>query len=355
MSSPPPDEQGLDLFEETASAAGNFPHALRGYDRGAVDAYVREVEAKLSRVLGELRETQYRLALASATLDTTDYSRLGGHARTLLKSAEAQAAELVQQARAEAARIRSQAEVDSTRTTHETQLAMDVSRAAGLADIDQLRQLLGAQTAAELEAAKADAAALREATEQQRDWLLREAETQAKAIIDAAVAEAEQRRAEGERVSAEQAAELARVREATLAEIAVVRQTAVDQVNGLVEAARASAEEQRARLEADLLTADQRREAARAEAAGITGAAAEQARQTVEAARHEAARITAEANQAAEERTSRLDAEIAALSERKQAIVGQLEELSSLAAESTRQAAGAAPETTEPPAASTTP
>ena len=212
MSSPPPDEQGLDLFEETASAAGNFPHALRGYERGAVDAYVREVEAKFSRVLGELRETQYRLALASATVDTTDYSRLGGHARTLLKSAEAQAAEIVHEARAEAERIRSQAGLDRSRASHESQLAMDASRAAGLADIDQLRQLLGEQTAAELEAAKADAAALRQATEQQRDWLLREADSQARAIIDAAVAEAEQRRAELERVSAEQTAELARVR-----------------------------------------------------------------------------------------------------------------------------------------------
>jgi DivIVA domain-containing protein len=50
VSDPLDDTAGLALFDETATAAGNFPHALRGYDRAAVDAYVRDVESQLSRV-----------------------------------------------------------------------------------------------------------------------------------------------------------------------------------------------------------------------------------------------------------------------------------------------------------------
>ena len=39
------DNTGLGLFDDAASAAGNFPSALRGYDRAAVDDYVRSLEA----------------------------------------------------------------------------------------------------------------------------------------------------------------------------------------------------------------------------------------------------------------------------------------------------------------------
>ena len=40
------DNTGLGLFDDTASAVGNFPTALRGYDRTAVDDYVRTLEEK---------------------------------------------------------------------------------------------------------------------------------------------------------------------------------------------------------------------------------------------------------------------------------------------------------------------
>lgn len=347
--SSPLDEHGLDLFEETASAAGSFPTALRGYERGSVDAYVKEVEAKLSRVLNELRATQYRLATAEASVDTTDYSRVGGHARSLLKSAEAQAAEILQSAQAEADRIRTEAGIEHSRTTNQAHLTADATRAAGIADLDQLRELLGEQTAAELEAARTEAAALREATERQREWLLREGETQARSVIDAAVADAEHRRAEIDRLAAEQTAELAGAREAALAEIAAGRQTAADQIAELIAEAKQQAEEYQARLEADVQTADQRREAARAEAAEITRAATEQAQLTIETAQHESGRILAEATREAAERAERLEREVQALDLRKQGIIDQLEQLSSLATESAQQYPDQAAETSSKP------
>lgn len=331
------DEQGLDLFDETATAAGNFPHAIRGYERGAVDAYIRELESKLSRATSELRESRHQLELTVATAGATDYSRLGGHARGLLTAAEAQAAEIVAAAQAQAAAIRSEAGGESTRLSHETQRLLDESRAATTADLEQLRTLLGEQTAAELESARADAAALLETTERQREWLVREAETQARAIIDAATAEAEQRRAETERLGAEQATELARAKESALAEIATGRQVAADQIAELLAASRQEADEQRARLEEDLVTADQRREGARAEAAEIARGAAAQATVTIENAQHEAARILGEANQAVAEQAVQLRQEIEALDLRKQSIIDQLAQLSNLAIDTVDQ------------------
>lgn len=333
------DEQGLALFDETATAAGNFPHALRGYDRAAVDAYIRELESRLSRSMTDLREARHQLELAAATTDTTDYARLGGHARGLLKAAEAQAAEIVASAHAQASTIRADAGTETTRLTHETQRLLDESRAATTADLDQLRTLLGEQTAAELEAARADAAALLEATQRQREWLLREAETQARAIVDAATAEAEQRRAETERLGAEQATELARAKEAALAEITAGRQAAAEQIAELLANSKQEADDLRSRLEEDLATADQRREAARAEAAEIARGAAEQAQATIENAQHEAARILSEANQAAVEHAAQLRQEVDALDLRKQTIVDQLAQLSTLAVDTVDAAA----------------
>jgi cell division septum initiation protein DivIVA len=341
------DEQGLDLFDETATAAGNFPHAIRGYERSAVDAYIRELESKLSKAMTETRETRHRLELLAATADTTDYSRLGGHARGLLTAAEAQAAEIVAQAQAHAATLRSETGTETTRLSHETQRLLDESRAATTADLEQLRTLLGEQTAAELEAARADAAALLEATERQREWLIREAETQARTIVDAALAEAEQRRAETERLAAEQASELARAKEAALSEIAAGRQAAADQIAELLAVNKQEADEQRTRLEADLATADQRREAARAEAAEIARGAAEQAQVTIANAQHEAARILSEANQAAIEQAEQVRLEVEALDLRKQSIVAQLAQLSGLALDTVEQTAPA-PAASEP-------
>lgn len=331
------DEQGLDLFDETATAAGNFPHAIRGYERSAVDAYIRELELKHSRTMTELREVRHQLELMAATTDTTDYARLGGHARGLLTAAEAQAAEIVASAHTQAAAIRSDAGTETSRLTNETHRLLDESRAATTADLEQLRTLLGEQTAAELESARADAAALLEATERQREWLVREAETQARTIVDAAAAEAEQRRAETERLAAEQAADLARAKEAALAEIAAGRQAAADQIAELLAANKQEADEQRVRLEADLVTADQRREAARAEAAEIARGAAEQAQLTIENAQHEAARILSEANQAAVEQAEQLRQEVESLDLRKQSIIDQLAQLSNLAIDTVDQ------------------
>ena len=47
---------GLNLFNDKASAAGSFPHAMLGYDKLSVDSYVRELESELASLRAELRQ-----------------------------------------------------------------------------------------------------------------------------------------------------------------------------------------------------------------------------------------------------------------------------------------------------------
>ena len=92
MSQQPEETVGLDLFDETASAAGSFPHSMLGYERQAVDAYIRDIERQLSSAKRKVRSLQRQLATKA---DETDYSRLGTHTGDLLRNAEREAARTV--------------------------------------------------------------------------------------------------------------------------------------------------------------------------------------------------------------------------------------------------------------------
>ncbi|MFZ0530213.1 MAG: DivIVA domain-containing protein, partial [Propionicimonas sp.] len=146
-----------------ASAVGNFPQALRGYDRGAVDAYVRDVEGQLARTKSQLRHLRRQLTESTARASDTDLAKAGAHTRGMLKSAESQADELVTTADSQAKQVLRAAEAEARRITLEAQLALDAARAATTDELSTLRQRLSEQTGAELEAARQEAAALRRA------------------------------------------------------------------------------------------------------------------------------------------------------------------------------------------------
>ncbi|MGB7964552.1 MAG: DivIVA domain-containing protein, partial [Propionicimonas sp.] len=192
MTPPAEDTTGLELFDETASAAGNFPLSLRGYDRGAVDAYVRDVEAQLAGVKRQLRHVQRRLTEANLRVDDTDYSKLGAHTRGLLKAAESQAAELLKSAEEQASKMVAEAEAVTQQASAEARLALDASQASTIADITRIREQLSAQTAAELQAAREEASALRAAAERDREQILAEATLTAQGLVGAGRREAEQ-------------------------------------------------------------------------------------------------------------------------------------------------------------------
>jgi DivIVA domain-containing protein len=328
------DTSGLDLFDENASAVGNFPQALRGYDKGAVDAYVRDVEAQLSRAKAQLRQQQKQLATAAAKSDDTDLSKLGAHARGMLRSAEAQANELLTSAQNKAKAIIADAEFDAARRHEEAQAAVEANRVASADNITELRKQLADQNAADLQGVKDQAAFVREAAAREASQIVEEAKARAKLIADQNATECQARVAEAERQAAEHQAELLRLKETDLAALKASQEEAATTLNTLVDESRKRAEEFRTQLESETETWEQRRAAVQAEADEIRRSAAAEAEALLKGAKVEAKNIHAEGIRIAEDRKSKLEAKVELLSGRHKAILAQLNELSSLAGRS---------------------
>src|SRR5262245_49693179 len=145
-----PDETSLPFFDRTATAAGGFPSSRRGYDRVAVDEYVRALEQQLSdaltridelqsssgRLLGQLTETKRQLEDAA----NPSYAGLGDRAAQILRLAQDQAAEALEDARREGDDLRVQAKqaANEIRVNAEREAA-DV-RTVALADAETMRR-----------------------------------------------------------------------------------------------------------------------------------------------------------------------------------------------------------------------
>ena len=188
MSQNTPGASGLDLFDEKASAS--FPTVMRGYEKRAVEEYVREMEQQLSTVKHSYRELQRELTATSLRNDDTDFSKLGGHTASLLKVAESQANDLVTKAQNEADRLVAEAKEEAERTRTEALQETDAKRRSGIDELKALRAELEHQTTSELDAARAEAGGLRDAVDKHREMILADAQQQANAMIEAARAEA---------------------------------------------------------------------------------------------------------------------------------------------------------------------
>lgn len=337
MSQQPEETVGLDLFDETASAAGSFPHSMLGYERQAVDAYIRDIERQLSSAKRKVRSLQKQLLTKA---DETDYSRLGAFTGDMMRSAEAQAAEIIKTAQHEAERIEEAARSragDLTRQTHE---GLAQERVTGLDDLNRLRDELAGQTGAELANAQEESRALREAAENHRAMVLADAERSAGAMRDQASLEAERVRQAAQHEAADIRAKLA----AEHTEALNALQQRQDQVTALLaelaEKARLQSEDFGVKMaEASALMAE-RRQKAFTEADQIVVAANEQARASVAEARARAAKLVADAQAEAASKNEQLRRENERLNQRKAAIVGQLSSLSALATNSVAEFPG---------------
>lgn len=328
MSQQPEETVGLDLFDETASAAGSFPHSMLGYERQAVDAYIRDIERQLSSAKRKVRSLQRQL---STKAEETDYSRLGTHTGDLLRAAEAQAAELVKAAQVEAQRIVDDASTEAGQLKHDAQEGVAKARTSGLDDLNRLRDELAGQTSAELAVAQEQARTLREAAENHRAMVLADAERTASALRDQAALEAERIRQSAQREAADVRASLAREHDEALAALQQRQDEVSAQLGELADNARLQSERFGVQLANDSALMDERRQKALAEADQIVVAANDQARATLSEARARAAKLVADAEIAASGRAEKLKRETERLNQRKQAIVAQLESLSSLA------------------------
>ncbi len=334
---------GLGLFDDTASAVGNFPSALRGYDRTAVDDYVRTLEtsvvqsrrhaAQLEQQVSALQD-QVSPSGGGNTDDSSgqpDFSNLGGRAGDILRLAQEQARELVANATVEAERVKEQGrrEADGLRNSAAREGA--AIKTGGAAEIDGLRNKLQTEVQAQVDKSKAEAGALLAAARRQAESLRREAEHEAEASRQKAALDSESLRRTAEREIAEARQKIAVDREQAVGELQSAHDDADQRTAALLAEATKHHQESAARLEADIAESARIRAEALEEAERAKLSAVEESEARIATAKKQAAAISERTQQEFAWRKQQLKRETDLLHQRKQAVLSQLASLSALA------------------------
>jgi cell division septum initiation protein DivIVA len=340
------DSTGLNLFDETASAVGNFPFALRGYDRAAVDDYVRTLEGRVVRSNQQIADLQRQLNDLHDQLGRTskeleerpsgeiDYASLGARASSILRMAEEQARELLDKASADANKLREDGQRDADRLRQQAGADSEHVRVSGRAELEQLRARAESDVAAEVERARTEASAIRAAAEREAEALRRKAAQEADAVRTAGDLEADERKRAAESEAAALRQQIAKERQDATAELKRVHQESVAATGKLLSEATQHHQQAGERLAADIESATKLRTEAQAEAEKVKLDAKEEAERVLAAAKKQAERITQRTQQEFAWRKEQLKRETENLMQRKQAVLNQLQSLSALASQS---------------------
>jgi DivIVA domain-containing protein len=171
-----------------------FPTALRGYERGAVDRYVQRVNQLIAELeISASPEAAVRRALAEASEEAGDILRRGHQAAgEVIAGAGAEAEDMLQQAARKA-----QATLDAAREN------ATATREAAQREARELRETTAAEAKALLGTARHDAAELRETTMRQLAQLRDAAVHETRQLRAGAQREADEIRANARRRSDE--------------------------------------------------------------------------------------------------------------------------------------------------------
>lgn len=335
------DEGGLNLFDETASAAGSFPSARRGYDREAVDDYVRSLESTvvnarrhirgLEDQINSLEQRLDALEAESGTDQTVDYTNLGGRATDILRLAEEQARDVVEQAHVEAERVKESARREAGSLLISAERDGSDTKTTGLAELQQLRARGERDARNQLEKATAESAALVAAARREADLIRRHAEQETQVLRQQTYLDTEAQRRGAEKDAAEIRQQVAAEREQAIAHLRAVHEEAVASTAALLAEASQHATESRERLEADVADAARIRAEAQAEAEQVKLTAIRETEERIALAKKQAAAINERTSQEFAWRKEQLRRETDLLSQRKQAVLNQLASLSALA------------------------
>lgn len=330
------EETGLNLFDDQATAAGSFPHSMLGYDRHAVDVYVREVEAQVSQLKMQLRERNREIEFIKEQQGKTDFTRLGAHATGLLRAAEAQASDIVQQGSHEAERIKAEARRTAAALREAAQQEADDVRLTGLAGLRDLRQQQAEVGKEALETARRDGDLITADARVKAEGLIEAATLRASALMEAASAEAGRLAQEAQRAATESRLAAERAAEESLAKAAETAKQAEATVADRLEQADKTAADVEARIAASRDEAQRIRAEAVASAEEIRLGAMRQSEETLAVLRER----TREAETALEEkaawRREQLEREIGTLEARRRSALAQLRNLKALAEESSQ-------------------
>jgi len=161
--------------------------------------------------------------------------------------------------------------------------------------------------------------------------VLAEAAAKAELIQRESQLAAETKMVAAEREATEHRLSVVTEKEAALADVKAAHEATSAELEDLIDHARKRMAEHAARVDADALTWEQRREAARAEAAEIVAAARVEATTILQEADDRARALRAAILEGSQKEKAELEAEIALLIQRRKAVVAQLGELSALA------------------------
>jgi hypothetical protein len=319
---------------------GRFPLVRKGYDREAVDHFVRATQAQIAQLLQQYdallannHELRNALDDAKARAAHANFSGLGGRVQELLQIAEDQATEITRQAVQEADRLSAQvhAELNELRQGATAELAQ--MRDSQLAELDALRHN-GEHDALELlERAQADAEQLLASARLQAETVKAEAEAAATGQHEAATFESQELLAAAERDSAALRQEISGQRERVLAELKHAQESANQAIQTMLAEA---SEMQRAageRLTEETENASKLRTEMLAEAERIKLDATGEAEKIIDRARQRAAAIDSRARQELALRRRQMRDEQDLLNRRKHAMLNQLASLSAIAAQ----------------------
>ena len=220
---------------------GRFPLVRKGYDREAVDHFVRSTHAQIAQLLQQYdtlltnnHELRQALDQANMRANHADFSGLGGRVQEMLQIAEEQATDITQHAVQEADRLTAQvnAEVNELRQSAAAELAQ--MRDAQLAELDALRQR-GEQDAADLLTnAMTEADQLLASARLQAEAVRAEADAAATGVRKAATFESQELLAAAERDSAAVRQDVADQRERVLAELKHAQESANQDIQAML-------------------------------------------------------------------------------------------------------------------------
>lgn len=337
-------ESGLGLFDDKASAVGNFPSALRGYDRSAVDDYVRSLEGAVvsSRRRSAALEQQVN-ALEKHVVDVeqkakaaeVDFSNLGERAREILRLAEEQARDVTNQANVDADRLREVARREADHVRQEAQQAAQDIKASGIAEIEQLRVRGQEDIRGQVNKTQAESEAIIAAARRQAESLQRAADHEAQTLRQNAYLDTENLRRSVEREVAGVRREIAEERELAVNHLRSVQEEAGAKTAALLADASEYSRQSAERLEVDIAEGARIRAEALAGAEQVKTAAATEVEERLVAARKQAAAIGERTHQEFNWRKQQLRREMDLLAQRRQAVLNQLASLSALAEQTT--------------------
>jgi cell division septum initiation protein DivIVA len=319
--------------------SNDFPTNRRGYDREAVDGFVRsaqtrldELETQVQRLIAENGQLRHDLSGAEERAHP-DFNNLGGRAQEILRVAEEQAGDITAQAQRDADRMLEQTDSETQQHRERTENELAAIRDRTLGELDALRRQAEGDAGAIYGHARTESEQLLASARVEAQALLVENERLTAARLETARVEAQQLVAAAEREAASIRDQTAVERDRALTDLRAVQDDAQARIEAMLNESSQLQTQAANHLTEQTEVAARLRHDALSEADRVKRASLEEADGIVARAQAQAGTIDERARQEFAWRRRQMRREQDLLDRRKQAMLSQLTSLSALAAE----------------------